>query len=121
MKDKIFAVAILVVVLVAVVTNTLVLNHKIDGIIKKTEVIDASKSGTKSEADEVFDYFMREQKFISLTVSHDDMTQIEEDFTELVAYLDIGDTEGAEVAKSRLIRSLKHLRRLSSFNIDSII
>lgn len=121
MKDKILAVVILILILVSVTINALVLNNKIDDILAKVKDISIAENSTKTVAESIYADFMQDQKYISLTVSHDDMTQIEEDFTELIAYLDIGDTDGAKIAKSRLINSLEHLRRLSDFNIDSII
>ena len=45
----------------------------------------------------------------------------EDCLAELKGHLAMGDIEGAEVTKSRLIRFLEHLRRLVGFNIDNII
>ena len=59
--------------------------------------------------------------FISLTVNHEDLTNIEEGFAEMIGCLSVGDTAGAQITKSRLIDSLEHLGRLSGFNFDAII
>ena len=39
----------------------------------------------------------------------------------ILGELEVGDTDGASITKSRLIGALKHLWRLSKINIDSII
>ena len=121
MRDKIIAAVLLATVILATSLNTWVLKHKIDQTIEETECIDIHKSGAKVEAEDAFQEFLRRERYISLTVSHDDLTNIEENFCELIGYLGVGDTDGAEIAKYRLIRSLEHLRRFSGFNFDSII
>ena len=121
MRDKILAVTILVAIIICVVANDLMLKHKINETISDVESIDVAKNNTNNEAESIFNDFMQREKYISLTVSHEDMTWIEECFAELISYISMSDTVEAEAAKSRLLHALKHLRRLSGFNIDSII
>ena len=45
---------------------------------------------------------------------------IELGFAELIGMAKVGDSEGAQVTKSRLKYSLEHLKRLAGMNIDSI-
>ena len=121
MKDKIIAVAILLTVLLATGLNAWFLMHEIDKTIEEAKTIDISKNGSNYEAEKIFQRYLEREHYISLTVSHDDLTRIEENFCEVIACLKVGDNQAAEIAKDRLIRSLEHLRRLSGFNIDSII
>lgn len=121
MKDKIIAIVILLTVLLATGANAWLLMHEIDKTIEEAKTINVSENGTNYEAEEIFQRYLDREHYISLTVSHDDLTRIEESFCEVIACLKVGDNQGAEIAKDRLIRSLEHLRRLSGFNIDSII
>lgn len=121
MKDKIIAIVCLVVVLTVVVLNGLALKGKIEATIEEVASINTQESGTKDEAERIFDEFIKREHYISLTVSHEDLTTIEDCFCEMIGYLRVGDKDNAEVTKGRLLGSLEHLRRLSGFNIDSII
>ena len=58
---------------------------------------------------------------MGMTVSHEDLTAIETGFSEMIGYLSVGDRNGAEVTKSRLLDALGHLRRLTGINIESVI
>ena len=124
MKEKIFAVIMITLIAGAVTTNTLLLRKNIDKIhasVDEIEITDEEWESSKQCASEAFELFKAKELFIGLTVNHDDLSDIEGCFSELIGYLDVGDTSGASVAKNRLIDALGHLRRLSGFNIDAII
>ena len=65
--------------------------------------------------------FQKKERYISLTVSHDDLTNIEEAFAELIGAANAGDEARLVTIKSRLKDSLTHLGRLSGINLDSIL
>ena len=121
MKIKIFAVCILVFTILAVTANTLIIKKQIEDTKLKILSLDPSDKSALEEARKTEAQFRRRITYISLTVTHDDLTVIEQAFAELVAYLEIGDADGAHVTKNRLLDSLEHLGRLSGFNIDAII
>lgn len=121
MRVKIFAVAALVVTLSFVAVNTVMLVRGVDGFCREVCELDVCKDGAYDEAVDIYGRFGRWETFISMTVSHDDLTNIESGFAEMIGMLEIGDTEGAAVAKSRLKDSFRHLRRLVGINLDSII
>ena len=64
---------------------------------------------------------MKRQTYLSLTVSHDDLSDIEDIIAELRGAAEVGDKDGVRIAKSRLGSALSHLRRLSGVNLDSIL
>jgi hypothetical protein len=64
---------------------------------------------------------MDAQHFFAITVSHDDLTNIEGCFYEILGAAEANDDDALKIAKSRLIGSLSHLKRLSAINIDSIL
>ena len=101
--------------------NGLALKSKINSTIEEVTSFNIAENATKDEAERIFDKFLKREHYISLSVSHEDLTSIEDCFCEMIGYLKVGDKDNAEVTKGRLINSLEHLRRLSGFNIDSII
>lgn len=121
MSVKIVAVIILVCVISFVSINTIILDRQIGEVIEEVRGLDISSEGAMEDAKELYADFMRKEKYMSLTVSHDDLTSIEDCFVEMIGYISVGDGENAQVTKSRLISYLEHLRRLSGFNIDAVI
>ena len=123
MKEKIFGVVTIISVIAIVSFNTIKLDNDINTIYDAVCTIDTDKNAKNAEAraNEVYDLFRSKELFIGLTVNHDDLSNIEEDFAEMIGYLNISDHDGAAVTKNRLLDSLSHLRRLSGFNIDAII
>lgn len=121
MKDKIIAVILFVIVVGFVVVNTLILNDQIDKIYDSLSMLDIDNSTATDKARELYEDFCKKEQYISITVSHDDLTNIEDCFVELIGHLSVGNTADAKVTKDRLTSSLEHLRRLSGFTIDAII
>ena len=123
MKEKIFGVVTIIFVIAIVFFNTIKLDNDISTISDAVRTIDTNEDVKSAEAraNEVYDLFRSKELFIGLTVNHDDLSNIEEDFAEMIGYLSISDHGGAAVTKNRLLDSLSHLRRLSGFNIDAII
>lgn len=72
------------------------------------------------EYEKIFERFKKAERIISLTVSHDDLTNIEEGFAEIIGAAKAGGEVGTSTVKSRLTDALDHLGRLSGINIDSI-
>ena len=123
MKAKVTAAVILLVLCVGVWCNTLHLDKTIDEItedIKDFEIGDDAASAS-IRAREIFENFKRKETYISTTVNHNDLTDIEALMSEMIGCLEAEMTDEARVAKSRLIDTLGHLRRLSGVNIDSIL
>ena len=123
MKVKILATLVLALTVGLSSLNTHFLLKAIDKTAN--DVTDLSFSGEpeeiKQRAEILFKDYKRREFFLSLTVSHEDLTDIESLFSEMIGYLSVKDTEGAEMTKSRLIDALMHLRRLSGVNISSIL
>ena len=124
MKIKVFAVVLISLICTAVILNTVMLTKTINGFSERISALDISQSDvSRAEADarRAYEEFKERETFMSLTVNHNDLTAIEELFSEMIGYLSIQDADGANVAKSRLIDALSHLRRLSGVNIDSVV
>ena len=124
MKEKIFGIITFVLTVSTVFVNTVFLHKNIGQIydaISNVEIYEGDCKTAKSEAEKAFHLFRKKELFIGLTVNHDDLSNIESSFSELIGYLSIDDAKGATVAKNRLADFLGHLRRLSGLNIDAII
>lgn len=113
----IFAVLVLSVIFTFACVNTLLLSRMIEDI--ENQVLEAVPE--YEDFAKVYDSFLRKRLYLGITVNHDDIATVEEEFAEILGALKIGDTETAKIAKSRLVSALGHLKRLSGFNIDSII
>lgn len=121
MKDRVFAAVIFLMIIAFSVGNSLFLVKETDEMILEVKGLQASDGQAMSRLMEIDEGFRKKANYIGLTVSHDDLTNIEDCLAELKGHLAVGDIEGAEVTKIRLIRFLEHLRRLVGFNIDNII
>ena len=124
MKTKILAVVIFIVTVTLTSVNTFCLDRSIGEIISRVESLEISENNTEEAfaiASSINELYESQQTYISLSVSHSDLTDIEAALVELLGRLKVGNAEEAEVTKSRLVDALKHLRRLSGVNIDSVI
>ena len=113
----IFAIAALLCVLIFVFTNTLLLHTAITGLEQRVEAAPMEYGAWA----QLYEKFLKSRTYMSITVNHDDIAAVEEEFAEILGALRISDKETAEIAKSRLESALGHLKRLSGFNSDSII
>ncbi len=121
LRTKIFAYITFIAIIAIVSFNTYFLDRGINTLLSKTDELNTESDDALMAAETLKSEFEKKEAFISMTVSHDDLTNIEEGISELVGALETGDKEEAAVIKSRLRSSLLHLRRLCGINIDSII
>ena len=124
MKIRILAACLLVLTASAVFVNTYFLGREIDRFSDRVSHISIPDTVTDTiltSARVVYADFKKAETYMSLSVNHNDLTNIEEIFSEMIGYLSVGDANGAKVAKSRLTDALGHLKRLSGINIDSIV
>ena len=121
MKQKILAIFLFVIIISFVIINSLILTSLTDAMIINVEGLNLEETNSLEKASDINYTFTKMKNYIGLTVSHDDLTNIEDCLAELGGCLEIGDTDGATITKHRLISFLGHLRRLVGFNIDTII
>ena len=124
MLAKIISVIIFITTVTLVGINTYTLEREIGKALEQVDALTITEEETVDayiEAKSIYESFKRRETYISLTVDHSDLMTIEESFSEMIGYLSVGNASDAIVIKNRLRDSLEHLRRLSGFNIDSII
>ncbi len=122
MKITKCAYAALILLVIAVFTNSFFIHKITDDLARDAAAIeteDIARAG--EEFSLLLEKFKRAEKFINLTVSHDDLTNIEESFSEIIGAAEAMYAPGVKIAKSRLVDSLEHLGRLSGINPDSIL
>ena len=121
MKAVRVAAILLIITLLTVVINSIVLKGIIDEITD--EVVKAEEEDAElalKEYSEIFEKYKKKSSYISLTVNHEDLTDIENSFAEIIGAARGGDIVGVITIKSRLVSALTHLGRLTGINLDSI-
>ena len=122
MKEKIFGFVTVIIIIAAVTFNTLTLHKEINSVYNTVNELQISSSPKSlNEAEAAYELFKQKETFFGLTLNHEDISNIEDCFSEMIGCLYVGDTDGAAVTKNRLTDALGHLRRLSGINIDAII
>ena len=107
MKSVRVALALLVITLCAVIANSIVLRHTFDTLTDKVEKTDDSDiAAAHVKYTEIFDEFKEKEWFISLTVNHEDLTNVEDALSEIIGATEAGDIDGVITIKSRLMNSL---------------
>ena len=121
MKEKIIALCVLALIVLAIAANAVILDKSIKETIDEVASLSLSAESSYSDAEQIYKKFKEKEKYISITVNHEDLTNIDQCFADMIGNLSAKDSEDAEVAKYRLVDSLEHLRRSCGLNIDSII
>lgn len=120
MKTKIAAVTLLIAVTLFVFINAAVVVEKAADYREKVAALSPESEHIAEEVSALYDAFAKDERYISLSVNHDDLTNIEESFAEMIGAAKAGDKEQFTVVKSRLEDAFSHLGRLSGINPDSI-
>ncbi len=121
MKTVKIAFALLFVTLFFVVANSIALSKIVTDL--RDRVKNTSEENTDAAYEEytaIYEDYTGYSSYISLTVNHEDLRDIENSFAEIIGAARAKDTDALLTIKSRLISALEHVRRLSAINIDSI-
>lgn len=124
MKVKIFAFVLMGLLITSVTVNTCIVSSEMKKIQRAVDDIKFDESSIETsllQANAAYSIYQEREIFLSLTVNHNDLTNIEDNFAEMIGNLMVGDSDGAEITRNRLSCSLEHLRRLSGINIDALI
>jgi hypothetical protein len=121
LKEKVIALVVLSLIVFGIAANAVMIDKSIDATLKEVEKLSFGAGSSAEDAERIYSDFKVKENYISITVNHEDLTNINECFSDMIAYLRVGKRDEAEVAKYRLIDSLEHLRRSCGLNVDSII
>ena len=120
MKVKITAAVILILVLIFVSVNAAVIGQKAKDYGERVGALSPTDENIAEKITALYEEFKTDERYISLTVSHDDLTNIEAAFAEMIGAARAESHEQFIITKSRLEDALSHLGRLSGINFDSI-
>jgi len=112
---------ILFTLLIAVIINAVYISRftdKLYSISAAEGEDDITILGEKFK--KIDELYRKNEIFISLSVSHEDLTSIEETLSEIKGALRAGDKDAVIIAKSRFESAVLHLGQLSVLNIESV-
>lgn len=117
MKVKICAGVILAVTLLFVILSNVYSVTAVKSIEKELAQINIYESDAYKKLAVVYNEYTDQCGFLSLTVNRRELSEIEDCFTELCAYLRADMKKEADVAKDRLKSALGRLRQSLGVNI----
>ena len=121
MKTEKFAYVVFITLVIAVISNSVILGRTIDKFIAEVSEAEEENMDTAySDYQEIYDNYKKHELYISITTNHGDLENIESAFAEIIGAAKAGDRDGVITQKSRLIDFFAHIKRLSGINIDSI-
>ncbi len=121
MKSVRFAYTVLILLIIAVLVNMILVGRAIDALESELSAAETENAArAEKEYSEIYEEYKRRELFISLTVSHEDLSELEAAFSELIGAARAEDKASLIIAKSRLTDQLGHIKRLSGINIDSV-
>ena len=122
MKSAKIAAAVLIILITLVFLNSFFISNLANKFAEKLEKIDlGSEDFAYEELKALKNEFETRRIWITLTVSHDDISSIEEAFSDIIGAALAKERSEMIITKSRLENALRHLGRLSAINIDSIL
>lgn len=122
MKSTLIAALVLASVLFFVIFNAVTvvrIAEEYENAVAAVEITD-HPAGETEKIEQMYADFLLREKYISLSVSHEDLTNIEGTFAEWIGACRADDYATAEEMKSRLCDAFRHLGRLAKCNPDSI-
>lgn len=121
MKSVRFAYSVFLILVIAVLLNSIAIGKVIDLISEELSLAEETDMTiAKDEYAVIYDKYKRYELYISLTVNHDDLSNIEDSFSEIIGAAKAEDEAGILTAKKRLSEQLNHVKRIAGVNIDSI-
>ncbi len=112
---------ILTVLLVSVLLNAVYISRFTDKIYEiSNDKCEDSIEALSAKFERINELYKKNEIFISLSVSHEDLTSIEEILSEIDGALNAQDKDAVIIAKSRFENAVLHLGQLSALNIESI-
>ncbi len=120
MKSGAALITLTVLVLLIAINSTLITRAVDEMYTVSVSGEDTTLEAIEAKYKKIDEIFSSRELFISLSVSHEDLSDIKMLLYEIKGALAAYDLDAAIIAKSRLDDALLHLGRLSSLNIESI-
>lgn len=121
MKSVIFAYIIFPLLLTLSLINSFALGNIIENIdAALSETDDSNPALAEEEYVRIYEEYKDVELYVSLSINHDDLSNLENAFAEIIGAARAGDKESVIIIKSRMNDYLRHIKRLIGINIDSI-
>ena len=121
MKSVIFAYIIFPLLLTLSLINSFALGNIIENIdAALSETDDSNPALAEEEYVRIYEEYKDVELYVSLSINHDDLSNLENAFAEIIGAARAGDKESIIIIKSRMNDYLRHIKRLIGINIDSI-
>ena len=69
----------------------------------------------------LYDDYKRRETWLCIIIDDESLIQIEEDFSDIITHSSAENSDEAKASIKRLICHLEQIRRLSGFNIKSVL
>ena len=116
-----FSYILFCVLLITVILNAVYISNFAEKLYSlSSEECENSIEALELKFKKIKKIYKENEIFISLSVSHEDLTSIEEILAEIDGALLTSDINAVIIAKSRFESAVLHLGQLSAINIDSI-
>ena len=121
MKSVHFAYAVFLILLTVVLINSLSIGRIMDSIENEVSLAEENDMERAEKVyTEIYEKYRKFELYISLSVDHDDLSDIESSFAEIIGAAKAEDKGSVITIKSRLCDHLRHIRRLAGINLHSI-
>lgn len=121
MKAVWVAIILLILTTSLVTINSIIVGNMFSDIEEMVMGVSLDDLGiARIEYSEIAKEYERYSKFISFSVKHSEIRNIEDCFCELIGACEAGEVSDAIEIKSRLVGALSHTRRLVGINFDSV-
>lgn len=121
MKSVVFAYIIFPLLLTLSLINSFALGNIIENIdAALSETDDSNPALAEEEYVRIYEEYKDVELYVSLSINHDDLSNLENAFAEIIGAARAGDKESVIIIKSRMNDYLRHIKRLIGINIDSI-
>lgn len=121
MKSVVFAYIIFPLLLTLSLINSFALGNIIENIdAALSETDDSNPALAEEEYVRIYEEYKHVELYVSLSINHDDLSNLENAFAEIIGAARAGDKESVIIIKSRMNDYLRHIKRLIGINIDSI-
>ena len=117
MKSLVTSLLVLLILTAIVITNAIFVNLILGSIEDRLEGIESSVN----DYELLYKDYMQKERYLSLTIEDGILLEIERSFVECIESARSEDEGGVAIGKSRLLCDISHIRRLSSFNIKSVM
>ena len=122
MKNIIISAVLIVVITVFAFTSSALVSKYLNELGESVETYaSAEKESAHKIYQALYEDYKKAEVLLCIVIDDESLIQIEEDFTDIIVHTAIRNSDEAQAAIKRLICHLEQIRRLSGFNIKSIL